>query len=107
MGRYPGVRFTLEMAQRALEVELREETIFLENYDKVVSAVNEMYDVRGSDLANLVMMCLNNNGVVSNNRRKQYQYSVQAEVLDYIEHVTQSLIREHTLEKQPGENSDE
>lgn len=90
----PGVRFTLEMAQRALEVELREETVFLENYDKVVGAVNEVYDVRGSDLANLVMMCLSNNGVVSNNRRKQYQYSVQAEVLDYIEQLTQSLIRE-------------
>src|SRR5699024_1591125 len=73
----PGVRFTLEMTKRALEVELREETIFLESYDTVMRIVNESYDVRGSDLANLVMMCLTNNGTVSNSRRKQYQYSIQ------------------------------
>lgn len=36
--------------------------------------VDERYDVRGSDLASLVMMCLTNNGIVSKNRRKQYQY---------------------------------
>lgn len=95
----PGVRFTLEMAKRALEVELHEETVFLENYDTVVRAVNEIYDVRGSDLANLVMMCLNNNGTLSNNRRKQYQYSVQAEVFDYIQQVTQDLLREQELSK--------
>jgi hypothetical protein len=90
----PGVRFTLEMAKRAIEVELREETIFLANYDKIVQAVNQAYDVRGSDLANLAMMCLTNNGTVSNNRRKQYQYSVPAEVFDYIEKVTRSLLED-------------
>jgi len=97
-----GVRFTLEMAKRALEVELREETIFLENYDAAVKAVNEAYDVRGSDLANLVMMCLSNNGVVSKNRRKQYQYSVQPQVLDYIEQVVQGLLKEQALDARPS-----
>ncbi|MBV4554096.1 Fic family protein [Pseudomonas sp. SWRI102] len=90
----PGVRFTLEMAKRAIEVELREETVFLENYDRIVHAVNAAYDVRGSDLANLIMMCLTNNGTVSNNRRKQYQYSVPTEVFDYIEEVARSLLDE-------------
>lgn len=86
------------MAKRAIEVELREETIFLANYDQVVQAVNEAYDVRGSDLT-LVMMCLTNNGTVSNNRHKQYQYSVPTEVFDYIEQATQSLLREQQTEK--------
>lgn len=88
----PCVRFTLEMAKRALEVELYEEMIVLERYDQVMRTVNETYDVRGSDLANLVMMCLTNNGTVSKSRRKQYQYSVQPEVFDYIEQVTQALL---------------
>jgi hypothetical protein len=96
----PGVQFTLEMAKRALEVELREETKFIENYDWVVRAVDEAYDVRGSDLANLVMMCLSHNGVLSKNRRKQYQYTVQPEVLDHIEQVTQALLRQQELDKQ-------
>ncbi|MOA40402.1 hypothetical protein D3C78_1622760 [compost metagenome] len=47
--------------------------------------MDERYDVRGSDLANLVMMCLSNNGVVSQNRRRQYQYTVPEAVFDYIE----------------------
>jgi len=86
------VAFTLEMAKRALEVELREETEFLGRYDLIVNAVNDVYDVRGSDLATLVMMCLDNNGVVSKNRRKQYQHSVQPAVFDYIEQVAKSLL---------------
>jgi len=94
----PGVRFTLEMAKRAVEVELREETIFLGNYDKIVRAVDERYDVRGSDLSNLVMMCLTQNGTVSKHRRKQYTYAVQEEVFDYIEQVTQALLREQGQE---------
>ena len=95
-----GVRFTLEMAKRALEVELREETVFLQNYDKIVKAVDERYDVRGSDLANLVMMCLSQNGTVSKHRRKQYKYSVQEEVFDYIEQVTQTMLRDQKEEKE-------
>lgn len=79
------VAFTLEMAKRALEVELREEAQFLENYDAIVRAVNARYDVRGSELAKLVMMCLSNNGVVSRNRRKQFENIVQTEVFDFIE----------------------
>lgn len=45
------VEFTLQMARRALEVELREETEFLDRYDRVIKAVNQRFDVRGSDLS--------------------------------------------------------
>ena len=88
----PGVTFTMEMAQHALEVELREETAFLGCYDAVYKAVDEQFDIRGSDLANLVMMCLTNNGVVSKHRRKQYQYTVPAKVFDYIEEAAQQIL---------------
>ena len=79
------VEFTLHMARRALEVELREETEFLDRYDRVIKAVNQRFDVRGSDLSKLVMMCLDNDGKVSKNRRKQFQYSVSEEVFEFIE----------------------
>ncbi|WP_434708815.1 Fic family protein [Pseudomonas sp. R1-1] len=80
--------FTLQMALRALEVELREETEFLEKYDFVIKAVNDRFDVRGSDLSRLVMMCLDNAGKVSKHRRKQFQYSVPEEVFDFIEEMS-------------------
>lgn len=91
------VAFTLEMARQALEVELRDETRFLQHYDQIVAAVNERFDVRGSDLSNLVMMCLENQGVVSKNRRKQYQYSVSDEVFDFIEQQARRLLSEEAV----------
>lgn len=44
--------FTLQMALRALEVELREETEFLEKYDYVIKEVNGRFDVRGATSRN-------------------------------------------------------
>lgn len=82
------------MARRALEVELREETEFLDRYDRVIKAVNQRFDVRGSDLSKLVMMCLDNEGKVSKHRRKQFQYSVPEEVFEFIEEETLRLMGE-------------
>lgn len=84
--------FTLRMAQLALEEELQKETAFLACYDTVYRAVDERFDVRGSDLSTLVMMCLTNEGKVSNNRRKQYQYTVPEAVFEYIEEVAQAVL---------------
>lgn len=94
----PAVAFTLDMARQALEVELRDETRFLQIYDQIVSAVNERYDVRGSDLSNLVMMCLENQGIVSKNRRKQYQYAVAEDVFEFIEQQAQRLLSEDPVQ---------
>ena len=71
------------MAQLALEEELQKETAFLERYDTNYRCL----DVRGSDLTQLVMMCLSNSRKVSGNRRKQYRYTVPEHVFDYIEEV--------------------
>lgn len=86
------VVFTCQMARRALEVELREEAAFLESYDVVYKAVDERFDVRGSDLASLVMMCLTNAGTVSKNRRKQFVHRVPEAVFDFIEETTQQVL---------------
>lgn len=79
------VEFVMDMAERALDVELRDETRFLARYDQVLKAVDERYDVRTSLLSTLVMMCLDNQGVMSQNRRKQYRHQVPEELFDYLE----------------------
>ncbi len=79
------VEFGFRMAEQALEVELRQETLFLEHYDAIISAVNERYDVRGSDLSTLIVSCLDNRGVVSKRRRDQFAMQVPAEVFALIE----------------------
>lgn len=88
----PCVLFTLQMAKHALEVDLREETAFLECFDAVYKATDERFDVRGSELSKLVMMCLSNNGVISKNRRKQFQYIASEEVFDFIEQSAQQVL---------------
>ena len=79
------VEFGSRMAEEALEVELRQETEFLAKYSRVIRDVNERVDVRGSDLAILVQGCLDNNDVVSKNRRKQYALRVPEATFDLIE----------------------
>lgn len=79
------VEFGYRMAEQALEVELRQETEFLARYDAVVRTVGERFDLRGSDLATLVLSALDNGGKVSNHRRKQFQNRVPDKVFDAVQ----------------------
>lgn len=86
------VEFGYRMAEQALEIDLRKETEFLARYDAVFKAVDAQYDVRGSDLATLVRCCLENDGRLSKNWRKQYQYRIPVEVLDAVEQAAQASL---------------
>ena len=79
------VLFGLRMAQQALEQDLYEETRFLQAFDRIYRAIDQRFDVRGKDLSVLVIGALQNQGKVSNNRRRQFQDSVQPQVFDAIE----------------------
>lgn len=81
----PCVEFGYRMAEQALEIELRQETKFLAAYDRITRAVNEEFDLRGSDLATLVQCCLDNGGILSKKRRKQFVGRVPENVFDFIE----------------------
>lgn len=85
------VEFGFRMADQALEVELRQETRFLVRYDAISAAVNERHDVRGSDLATLIVSCLDNRGVVSKRRRDQFAARVPADVFALIEELAEQV----------------
>lgn len=80
-----GVVFTLDMAQVALDLHLRQEVAFLQLFDTVSKEINARHDLRGSDLAMLIVMAFQNGGQLSNNRRKRFADRVQLHVLDEIE----------------------
>lgn len=82
------VEFGFRMAEQALEVDLRSETRFLARYDRIVKEIDERFDVRGSDLATLVVSALDNGGKVSKRRRKQFEGRVPESVFDCIEELT-------------------
>lgn len=86
------VEFGFKMAEQALEVELRQETRFLERYDAISWAVNKRYDVRGSDLSTLIVSCLDNRGLVSRRRRDQYAARVPQDVFALIEELAGQVL---------------
>lgn len=86
------VEFTYRMAEQALDVELRSNAEYLERYDYVARKVNEIVDVRGSDLAVLVRSALQKNGVVSKRRRDQYEIRMAQRVFDLIEHYAKQAL---------------
>lgn len=86
------VEFGYRMAEQALEVDLRRETEFLARYDAIEKAVDERFDVRGSDLSTLVVCALDNGGKLSKRRRKQFEARVPAAVFDYIEEMASGVL---------------
>jgi hypothetical protein len=79
------VRFSLQMAKKALREDLQAEVNTLVQYDAIYRQVDAVYDVRNSDLSLLIRSCLQNAGVVSKNRRKQFAATVPEPVFDAIE----------------------
>lgn len=91
------VAFTLEMADASLDTHMRQEVEFLELFDRVKRHINERHDLRGSDLATLIVTIFQNGGKLSNNRRKRYADRVQTHVLDAVEDAVNRAMRGQTL----------
>jgi len=85
--------FFCTMALEAVRRDLRAEVEFLTCHDEVARRVNDRFDVVGSDLSQLIIMAHQNNGVLSNHRRKQFADKVQPEALDYIESCVRTLMQ--------------
>lgn len=86
------VEFSLRMTEAALEQDLRQEAMFLADYDAVVKRIDGAFDVRGPDLAALVLRCFERDGVLSGKRRAQYAARVPAAVFDAIERAVQARL---------------
>lgn len=89
----PSVEFGFKMATQALEHDLRRETEFLADYDTVFKTINGRFDVRGSDLSTLIVTCFDNDGTVSNHRRKQFGGRVPEMVFDAIQTEIAAVLR--------------
>jgi hypothetical protein len=91
----PCVTFGLEMAKQALHEDLRQESDFLAKFDVVYKAVNDAVDMNNNDLVITVKSCLQNNGLLSNNRRKQLIAKGHPEkIVDEIQAVIKSVMED-------------
>ena len=87
------VEFGLQMAQQALEHDLRDESDFLRKFDLAYRAVNEAIDMNNNDLVFLIRSCLQNDLVLSKGRRKQLvARGHAAALLDEAERIIQEAL---------------
>lgn len=87
--------FILRMAKVALEDDLKAEILYLQRFDAVKQQVDAELDIRGSDLALLIMWCFENQGRLSNRRRKQFTGRVPVESFALIEALVQDQLHHH------------
>lgn len=77
--------FMAQATEQAIEQHLKQESQFLQRYDAIYRRVDQQFDVNNADLAKLVVFCMDQKGILSQHRRKQYQHRVPAEAFDAIE----------------------
>jgi hypothetical protein len=90
--------FTLDMAAASLDTHMRQEVAFLGLFDNVKRHIDARHDLRGSDLATLIITTFQNGGTLSQNRRKRFADRVQPHVLDAVEAAVSRAMRGESLE---------
>lgn len=90
--------FTLDMAAASLDTHMRQEVAFLGLFDRVKRHIDARHDLRGSDLATLIVTIFQNGGSLSQNRRKRFADRVQPQVLDAVEAAVSRAMQGQPLE---------
>jgi len=87
------VAFGLRMAEQALEKDLRQESGYLQKYDAIWRRANERIDLNGNALSLLVRLCLQNEGRLSNAKRKGFMAKgYKEETLAVVEEIAVSVM---------------
>lgn len=88
------VEFGLHMAEQSLELDLRKETEYLQKYDAIWNQVNERIDLNNNALSLMVRMCLQNEGHLSNSKRKSFiAKGYKEEILELVESIATSVVK--------------
>lgn len=80
-----------EASEEAMEQHIKKEVAHLSRYDALKRRMNREFDVSDGNLSKLVMLCLDQNGRLTNKRRSQYEYMVPADLFDAMEEAYQEL----------------
>lgn len=95
----PCVEFGLRMAEQSLELDLRQETDYLQQYDAIWRRVNERIDLNSNALSLLVRLCLQNEGRLSSGKRKSFlAKGYPEEMLTTVESIAMSVLTGHDEE---------
>lgn len=80
-----GVELMLNATKLVIDQDLKREVVFLKRYDEIYRRIDQEFDVVNMDLTRLVRFCLEQNGQISGDRRRQFEHKVPQEVFDALE----------------------
>lgn len=95
------VEFGLRMSHYALDHALIREVDFLKKFDQVKTQIQAQFSIRDNDLNTLIRCIYDNGGILSKGRRKQFDLSVDADVLDAIESAVNQVFLDTTKSLTP------
>lgn len=89
--------YLFSVLDKSLELSLKKEIEFLTNFDRIFNEANKRLDIRNNYLNELIIGAMDNDGKVSNNKRKKFSF-LSSEVFEEIEKIINDFNNE-TIEK--------
>lgn len=98
MYRYPDltehVEFLFEMMETSILEDLIQEVLYIIKYDAVKQVIEERFDIPNKELNLFIQLALQNNGKISNKKRKRFESWIDNHQLDSLENVICSLLKD-------------
>ncbi len=82
---------------QTIEIELTRELAFLANYDEAKKAVQEIVDMPDRKIDLFIRLCLQNNGILSAQKRTNHFDFLSAEEIESMERVVLAAYEKRTL----------
>ena len=96
MYRYPDltahVEFLVEMMETSILEDLMQEVLYIIKYDAVKKVIEERFDIPNKELNLFIQLSLQNNGKISNKKRKRFESWIDNQQLESLETAICSLL---------------
>lgn len=88
------VEFLFEMMETSILQDLIQEVLYIIKYDAVKKVIEEKFDIPNKELNSFIQLSIQNNGKISNKKRKRFENWIDSHQLESLENVICSLLKD-------------
>jgi Fic family protein len=88
------VEFLFEMMETSILQDLIQEVLYIIKYDAVKKVIEERFDIPNKELNLFIQLSIQNNGKISNKKRKRFENWIDRHQLESLENVICSLLKD-------------
>jgi len=88
------VEFLFEMMETSILQDLIQEVLYIIKYDAVKKVIEERFDIPNKELNLFIQLSIQNNGKISNKKRKRFENWIDNHQLESLENVICSLLKD-------------